>query len=319
MGHIGTDIQQAITLLESGKLVAIPTETVYGLAANALNVDAIAEVFKAKNRPSFDPLIIHLANADGLDKYVKSMDPSFIRIYERFSPGPISFVLHKKDLIPDLVTAGHSTVAIRFPMHLTAQALLRNLDFPLAAPSANLFGRVSPTSAAHVEEQLGDKIDYILDGGQCTIGLESTIIDLSTKKPKVLRLGGLSLEELEDCLGEEITFTKNSSSNPKAPGMLSAHYSPGIPVIFGNLAKNLKQVNRHRCGIISFRDMLPGVPEENQRVLSPKGDLKEAAAALFRSLRSFNTDDIDQILAEEFPKEGLGRAINDRLKRASAS
>jgi L-threonylcarbamoyladenylate synthase len=319
MSQIGKNLQKAITLLDLGKLVAIPTETVYGLAANALNARAVAEIFKVKNRPSFDPLIIHLANADELDKYVKKMDLTFTKIYERFSPGPISFVLPKSALIPDLVTAGHPTVAIRFPAHSTAQALLKQLDFPLAAPSANLFGRVSPTSAPDVEEQLGSEIDYILDGGQCTIGLESTIIDLSTKKPKVLRLGGLSLEELEDCLGEEIDFTKNSSSNPKAPGMLSAHYSPGIPLIFGLLADNLQKVNRQRCGAISFRKAVAGIAAENQRILSPKGDLKEAAAALFRSLRSFDKQNIDLILAEEFPQEGLGRAINDRLKRASAS
>lgn len=319
MAQISTDFKHAAQLLKNGKVVAIPTETVYGLAANALNADAVAEIFRLKNRPAFDPLIIHLANADGLESYVAGINDNFTKLYNRFSPGPISYVLPKQAIIPDLVTAGHSTVAVRFPKHPSAQALLKMLDFPLAAPSANLFGKVSPTNAEDVEEQLGGNLEYILDGGQCEVGLESTIIDLSAKKPKVLRLGGLSMEELEDCLGEKIAFTKNSSSNPKAPGMLSAHYSPGIPVLFGHLGENLKNVNRQRCGSISFCKAVAGVSAENQRILSPKGDLKEAAAKLFGSLRSFKKGSIDLILAEEFPAEGLGRAINDRLKRASAT
>ncbi len=319
MTQIGQNIAYSAQLLRAGKTIAIPTETVYGLAANALNVDAVADIFRLKNRPSFDPLIIHLAQADALDEYAKVPTKYFTRLYEHFSPGPISFVLPKKAIIPDLVTAGHATVAVRFPKHPSAQALLNLLDFPLAAPSANLFGKVSPTNAQNVAEQLGHNLEYILDGGQCEVGLESTIIDLSGPKPKVLRLGGLSLEELEDCLGEEIAFTKNSSSNPKAPGMLSAHYSPGIPVLFGHLEENLKRVNRNRCGSISFCKAVAGIPAKQQRVLSPKGDLKEAAAKLFGSLRSFQKDSVDLIIAEEFPYEGLGRAINDRLKRASAS
>tara|TARA_R110002050_G_scaffold110013_3_gene221927 strand:- start:1584 stop:2543 length:960 start_codon:yes stop_codon:yes gene_type:complete len=319
MAQIGDDLSVAAQFLKAGKLVAIPTETVYGLAADALNADAVAEIFRVKNRPSFDPLIIHLANADGLDKYVRSVGETFVKLYQRFSPGPISYVLPKKAIIPDLVSAGHPTVAVRFPEHPSAQALLKKLDFPLAAPSANLFGRVSPTNAQNVADQLGSEIDYILDGGQCRVGLESTIIDLSTDKIKVLRLGGLSLEELEDCLGEKVDYTKNSSSNPKAPGMLSAHYSPGIPVVFGHLGENLKKVDRNRCGSITFCKAIAGIPAENQRILSPKGDLKEAAAKLFGSLRSFEKGTIDLILAEEFPSEGLGRAINDRLKRASAT
>jgi len=319
MTQIGQDLNVAAQLLQAGKTVAIPTETVYGLAADALKADAVAEIFRLKNRPAFDPLIIHLANADGLEKYASGLNKNFIKLYERFSPGPISYVLPKKDSIPDLVTAGHPTVAVRFPKHPSAQALLKMLDFPLAAPSANLFGKVSPTNAKDVAEQLGANLDYILDGGQCEVGLESTIIDLSASNPKVLRLGGLSIEELEDCLGQKIEFTKNSSSNPKAPGMLSAHYSPGIPVLFGHLGENLKNVNRQRCGSISFCKAVAGISAENQRILSPKGDLKEAAAKLFGSLRSFEKGSIDLILAEEFPAEGLGRAINDRLNRASAT
>ena len=315
---MGGDIVKAVALLKSGETVAIPTETVYGLAANALDEKAVARIFELKQRPAFDPLIIHLPSAERLKEYVQEIPDAFYKLYESFSPGPISYVLPKKGIIPDLVTAGHPTVAVRFPAHPVAQSLLKELDFPLAAPSANLFGRVSPTQAIHVAEQFQD-LAYILEGGKAAIGLESTIVDLSGKKPLVLRLGGLSLEALEASLGEKVAYTKSSSSNPKAPGMLSAHYSPGIPLLHGSLSQNLQKVNRQRCGSISFCRKIAGIADQNQRVLSPTGDLKEAASKLFEAMRSFKAKEIDVILAEEFPNEGLGRAINDRLRRASVS
>lgn len=316
---MGKDINRAAEILQAGATVAIPTETVYGLAANALNEQAVAQVFELKQRPAFDPLIIHLADLKDLHPYVKEIPAAFTTLYDAFSPGPITYVLKKSKLISDLVTAGHPTVAVRFPAHPLCRSLLKKLDFPLAAPSANLFGRVSPTRAEHVADQLGDKLPYILDGGPAQIGLESTIIDLSARQPKVLRLGGLSLEELEGHLGSPLHYTKSSSSNPKAPGMLSAHYSPGIPLTHGALTANLSKVNRLRCGTISFCRKVSGVPSVNQRILSSKGDLKEAASQLFAALRSFDPANIDVILAEEFPNEGLGRAINDRLRRASVA
>ncbi len=319
MSQMGTDILKAAELLRAGKVVAIPTETVYGLAANALDTKAVAQIFELKQRPAFDPLIIHLANKEHLDEYVKQKSASFKSLYQAFCPGPITFVLPKTDLIPDLVTAGHSTVAVRFPAHNVCRSLLAELDFPLAAPSANLFGRVSPVKAEHVAEQFGNKLNYILDGGPSTIGLESTIIDLSNKDPMVLRLGGLSMEEIRTVLGKKIPYTRSSSSNPKAPGMLSAHYSPGIPLTHGNLDHNLQKVNRDRCGSISFCKKIAGIPDRHQRILSPIGDLKEAASKLFEAMRSFDTKDVDVILTEEFPNEGLGRAINDRLRRASVA
>lgn len=319
MAQISQDISKAVALLKQGELVAIPTETVYGLAANALDPEAIAKIFETKNRPAFDPLIVHALNKAQAEELIADWGPHFDKLYQRFSPGPISYVLPKTSKVPDLVTAGHSTVALRFPEHQIARQLLENLEFPLAAPSANLFGKVSPVQAHHVDEQLGNRIKLILDGGKSQVGLESTIIDLSQELPVVLRLGGLSLEEIEDCLGTKVKHTKSSSSNPKAPGMLSAHYSPGIPVLFGNLNHNLAKVDRSRTGIISFCKKVAGVPETQQRVLSPKCDLKEAASKLFEALRSFNKSEVDVILAAEFPAEGLGRAINDRLKRASVA
>lgn len=319
MQKMGTDLKKAISLLQSGQAVAIPTETVYGLAANALMPEAVAQIFDLKQRPAFDPLIIHLADNTNLHRYVRETGPFFDKLYQAFSPGPITYILPKKDLIPDLVTAGHPTVGLRFPGHPMALDLLKSLDFPLAAPSANLFGKVSPTSAQHVADQFGEGLEYILDGGKCKVGLESTIIDLSQNEPIVLRLGGLSLEEIEDVLDKKVAFTKSSSSNPKAPGMLSAHYSPGIPLCHGSLNQNLEKVNRQRTGSISFCKKVAGIPDKNQRVLSPNGDLKEAASKLFAALRSFDKAEIDVIIASEFPQEGLGRAINDRLRRASVS
>jgi len=319
MESMGSDISLAAELLSEGKTVAIPTETVYGLAANALDATAVAQIFELKKRPAFDPLIIHLASADHLGDYVKDTGPYFDALYQAFSPGPLTYVFPKQDIIPDIVTAGHPTVAVRFPAHPLCQSLLQKLDFPVAAPSANLFGRVSPTQANHVAGQFGDSLAYILDGGPAQVGLESTIIDLSQEDPIVLRLGGLSLEAIEEVLDRKVPYTRSSSSNPKAPGMLSAHYSPGIPLTHGNLDLNLKKVDRQRCGSISFCKKISGIPEKHQRVLSPKGDLKEAASKLFAAMRSFNKNEVDVILAEEFPNEGLGRAINDRLRRASVA
>jgi L-threonylcarbamoyladenylate synthase len=319
MAKIGVDIEEATKLLKEGKLVSIPTETVYGLAANALDPIAVAQIFALKQRPAFDPLIIHLASADTISTYVQSLGPYFQKLYDAFSPGPITYVLPKKSIIPEIVTAGHSTVALRFPSHSLCRNLLQKLPFPLAAPSANLFGRVSPTNAQHVAQQFQKDLPYILDGGDASVGLESTIIDLSGKEPIILRLGGLSLEEIEMVLNRKVQVTSSSSSNPKAPGMLSAHYSPGIPLKFGGLEENLAKYKHKTCGTISFSRKVRGIPEAHQRILSPKGDLKEAASTLFSALRSFKQGEIDLILAEKFPEIGLGRAINDRLKRASVA
>lgn len=314
---IGTDLALAAEWLRQGETVAIPTETVYGLAANALSARAVARIFAVKNRPHFDPLIVHFSMEARIEEYlVLRHAASFERLYERFCPGPLSFIFPKKARIPDLVSAGHPSVAIRFPAHPLAQALLAQLDFPLAAPSANLFGRVSPTTAAHVAEQLGGKIPYILDGGPCSVGLESTIIDLSGPELAVLRLGGLALEELEEALGQSIGRVQTSSSRPQAPGMLSAHYSPGIPVLLGESPPPGKEKD---CGALRFCKPLASLDPARQRILSPSGDLQEAAQHFFEALRSFDPRDTAFILAERFPDHGLGRAINDRLLRASVS
>lgn len=317
--EIGQDIEKAKELLEHGEVVAIPTETVYGLAANALNTDAVGQIFKVKNRPSFDPLIIHLHSKEQLENLCHSIPKEFHILYEAFCPGPITFILPKKELVPDLVTAGHNSVGIRFPNHFLSRELLERSKLALAAPSANPFGYVSPTSAAHVFNQLGAKIPYILDGGECTVGLESTIIDLSKREIEILRLGGLSLERINEVLGFEVKRIRTSSSNPNAPGMLSSHYSPSKTILFGNIEDELGRFESlEKVGSIVFNKPRPEIDEDRQWILSPSGDLAEAAKNLFRCLRETENTDFEYILAEEFPDEGLGRAINDRLKRAAS-
>jgi L-threonylcarbamoyladenylate synthase len=322
MAQLGTDITRAANLLVQGELVAIPTETVYGLAANALDEKAVVKIFEVKNRPAFDPLIVHVQSVDCFDRYARHIPENAMLLAEKVCPGPITFVFDKKAVIPDLVTSGHPTVALRVPNHALTLRLLQRLDFPLAAPSANPFGFVSPTTAMHVNDQLGEKLEYILDGGPCQVGLESTIIDFSNNKKEVLRLGGMSLEFLEEILGEKLAV-KTSSSNPKAPGMLISHYNPGKKVLVGHsiselLHERIDELAQLQIGILAFKNYHPGIDKSVQRVLSPSGNVTEAAKNFFTMLREFNTHAVDVVLAEWLPNEGLGRAINDRLKRASA-
>ncbi len=318
MAEISKNIEKAKELLTQGQVVGIPTETVYGLAANALNPQAVARVFEVKKRPHFDPLIIHLYDASQLDDFCEHIPPLFYTLYQRFSPGPITYILNKKSHIPDLVTAGQKTVGIRFPRHPLTRELLSQSRMALAAPSANPFGYVSPTTAQHVQNQLGSEIPLILDGGACLVGIESTIIDLSKEEPEILRLGGLALSDIEPVTGS-LKVQSHSSSNPKAPGMLSAHYAPGKPLIIGNIEELLGNYAPNTVGIISLFKSYPLVPEQHQKVLSPSQNLREAAAQLFSALRELDTDGIEIILAEKMPEKGLGPAINDRLQRAAAS
>lgn len=310
----GTDISVAADLLRQGELVAIPTETVYGLAANALDADAAIRIFEAKNRPAFDPLIVHIAGTEELDKYAQNIPDTAYRLAEIFWPGPLTILLPKKPIIPDIVTSGLPNVAIRIPSHPLTNALLNSLEFPLAAPSANLFGRVSPTRASHVMEQLQGRISYILDGGDCQVGLESTIIGFPEDAlPTIYRLGGTSVEDIRKVVGE-VRIMPHSSSNPQAPGMLKSHYAPGKPVYIDGLSSAVGS----QVSCLRYRDYAEGIPQENQRILSPQGDLREAARNLFAYLRELDQQETVAIWAELLPEIGLGKAINDRIKRASA-
>lgn len=314
---IGKDVAQAAKLLRAGAIVAIPTETVYGLAGNALNEKAVTAIFAAKNRPRFDPLIVHFAAFEQISPYVESIPEAAIALADRFMPGPLTLLLDKSDRIPDLVTAGSTRVAIRLPAHTMAQALLQALPFPLAAPSANPFGYISPTAAQHVADQLGDKIPYILDGGPCEVGLESTIVGFEAGRPVVYRKGGVPIEAITALIGP-VEVKPHSTSNPQAPGMLKSHYAPGAPLILGEASALLPHYSGQRVGLIRFRETHPAIPEQQQLLLSASGDLAEAARRLFAGMRQLDGLALDVIIAELLPEKGLGVAINDRLRRAAA-
>lgn len=304
-------------MLREGRLVGIPTETVYGLAGNAFDDKAIAGIFQVKNRPFFDPLIVHINTFEGLSQLVRSIPREAILLAEAFMPGPLTLLLPKKDVIPEILTAGSFLVAIRIPSHPMTQELLSRLSFPLAAPSANPFGYISPTTAKHVEQQLGDKIPYILDGGACKVGVESTIVGFEKGKPTVFRKGGIAIEAIEEVIGP-VRVRPHSSSRPDAPGMLKSHYSPKIPIKLGNIESLLKKHHGNAIGVISFKSSFPSIPEERQVLLSRKGDFAEAAHNLFSGMRYLDGLKLDVILAELLPERDLGKAINDRLRRASA-
>ncbi len=312
----GQDIDYALRLLEAGKLVAIPTETVYGLAGNALDPKAVSRIFEVKNRPHFDPLIVHTGELERLAGLVKEIPEPARKLARAFMPGPLTLLLPKTTRIPDLVTAGSEQVAVRIPDHPLTLHLLRKLAFPLAAPSANPFGYISPTRAEHVVDQLGDQIAYILDGGPCSIGLESTIVGFPNGVPTIYRKGGTPIEEIELIIGQ-VSVRPHSSSNPQAPGMLKSHYAPRIPLQIGAPATLIHGHSPDQIGLLAFRRLYAAIPADHQFVLSETGDLRVAAQRLFAGLRYLDQLDIELIIAEPVPEEGLGRAINDRLRRAA--
>ena len=313
---IGTEIDVAARLLQAGELVGIPTETVYGLAGNALNEAAVAKIFAVKNRPTFDPLIVHTSSTALLEKLVLEIPVKARLLAAAFMPGPLTLLLPKKDLIPDLVTAGSPLVAVRIPKHPMALALLQKLDFPIAAPSANPFGYISPTTAQHVAQQLGSKIPYILDGGACTVGLESTIVGFENDEAILFRKGGIPVEAIEKIIGK-VSVRAHSSSQPQAPGMLQSHYAPRVPLILGDIAHLIAQHKGKKIGILSFqKDYSSAYPAVT---LSPDGNFEEAARRLFAGMRYLDSLPLEFILAELVPEESLGSAINDRLRRAAVT
>lgn len=314
---IGTDIEHAAHLLQSGQVVAIPTETVYGLAANAFDAQAVAQIFKVKNRPFFDPLIVHTDTIDKIGQWVEEIPPLAIQLTQALWPGPLTIVLKKKAIVPDLVTAGNPTVGIRVPNHAITLKLLSQLSFPVAAPSANPFGYVSPTTAQHVEDQLGAAIPYILDGGASRVGIESTIVSFAQPKPVVLRLGGTPLETLKEILGD-FDIHINQHSNPQAPGQIDSHYAPKTKFILGQIPENQNTFESiDEVGAITLSKTISWLPAYQQIQLSKNGNLEEAASNIFAAMRILDKKGLSVILAEPMPDEGLGRAINDRLRRAA--
>lgn len=322
----GSDIERAAAILVGGGLVAFATETVYGLGANALDVKAVARIFEVKARPRFDPLIVHIADRNWLSPLVVEVPEAARRLIDRFWPGPLTLVFPKTNRVPDLVTAGLPTVAVRMPAHPTALDFLSRVEIPVAAPSANRFGKVSPTTAQHVVDQLGGDIDYVLDGGASIVGLESTVVDFSGDSPTLLRPGGLPLEKIQGVIGpvrllDAANSTGSKAAGPdqadaqRAPGMLAQHYATQTPLVVAPCGSPLP--NAARIGLLAF------VPEFDLdgfaavEVLSLQGDLAEAASNLFAAMHRLDALRLDVIIARGVPNIGLGRAINDRLARAS--
>ncbi|NTU76705.1 MAG: threonylcarbamoyl-AMP synthase [Alphaproteobacteria bacterium] len=308
------ELEKAATLLSAGKLVAFPTETVYGLGGDATNDRAIASIYEAKGRPQFNPLIVHVAAAKDLDGLVLWNDMART-LAERFWPGPLTMVLPRAPECPVslLVSAGLDTLAVRVPAHPVALDLLRAVGRPIAAPSANPSGKLSPTTPEHVAESLGDKVDMILDGGRTVVGVESTVLDLTPSRPVILRPGGVTREQLQSALGMEFVSSQNvAAAHPKSPGMLSSHYAPRLPL----------RLNATKAA--DDEALLAFGPDENVKGgalrlnLSAKGDLGEAAANLFSMLRRLDQAHLRSIAVMPIPSTGLGVAINDRLGRAAA-
>lgn len=316
--QIGKDIDYAASLLRSGEIVAIPTETVYGLAGNAFSEQAVKKIYAIKNRPLHNPLIVHLAEKSFLDRIAINIPSTAFLLLEKFSPGPLTILLEKKESIPGIVTSGLPHVAVRFPSHPMTIELLRLLDFPLAAPSANPFGYISPTRAEHVMKQLGGKIPYILDGGICDKGIESTVVGFQGEVPVVHRLGAISLEDIRHLIPGTITKTREEHQ-PVSPGMLLHHYSPSTKTILtDDLESAIKQAGNKKAGVISFRRTIHNIPNDHQYTLSSSGDLEEAARNLYDALHQLDALQLDLIIVEKVPDEGIGKAINDRLERAAA-
>ncbi|QDT17892.1 L-threonylcarbamoyladenylate synthase [Alienimonas californiensis] len=320
-------IGEAAAVLREGGLVAFGTETVYGLGANALDPTAVAKVFAAKDRPRFDPLIVHLPGGDdapGLATVVADLPDDARALAERFWPGPLTLVLPKAAAVPDLVTAGLGSVAVRVPASEPARALLRAAGVPVAAPSANRFGGISPTTAAHVAEGLGEAVDLILDAGPCEVGIESTVVGFETdaggaRRPVVLRPGAVTAEALGAALGRTIEV-RTGNADPGAaqtsPGSLSRHYAPRTPLTLVDDAEEVEAAGA--CGLLAF--LPPPRPERFAacETLSATGDLTEAAAGFYAALRRLDALGLPRLAAVRFPPHGLGAALNDRLRRAAA-
>jgi L-threonylcarbamoyladenylate synthase len=304
----------AVAAIRRGELVGLPTETVYGLAADALNPEAVVRIFAAKGRPRFDPLIVHIADPDWAWQ-IAQPSPRAQRLAAACWPGPLTLVLKRQAIVPDIVTSGLETVGVRCPDHVVARELIRICGTPLAAPSANPFGRISPTTAEHVREQLGDQVAVVLDGGPCRVGIESTVL-LPDPHPVILRPGGLTRERLEEILGEPVALAGSGERAahlpPQAPGMLASHYAPRKPLTL--LPPGATWPGDATIGILAFSN---ATPHPHREILSRSGDLAEAATNLFAALRRLDASPATRIMAEMVPDHGLGLGINDRLRRAA--
>lgn len=300
MTLITKDIDTAVKELLSGNVVGLPTETVYGLGADALNDKAVLKIYETKERPAFNPVIVHVYDIESMGKYSVNIPDEAYKLAEKFSPGPVTFVLRKRNNIPDIVTAGNDTIGLRIPSHPVFREVLKETDLPIAAPSANRAGRISPTSAEDVMSELKDRINFILDGGKCRIGIESTIISFTGEYPEILRHGFVTKEDIENVIGKTKEY---HSGKIISPGQLKSHYAPSTPLICeDDLLK--EDVSDKKTGKLD---------------LSKYSDYKEIALNLFSDLRKMDEQNFDLIVWKKLKDEGLGIAINDRLSRASVS
>ncbi len=317
--RISKDIDKAAELLMKNEVIAIPTETVYGLAGNAYNVVTVNEIFRIKERPQTNPLILHVKDIDQLKENTLAVPELVYKLADRFCPGPLTFLLPRSSAISPTVTAGSQEVAIRIPDHKMTRQLLGLLDFPLVAPSANKYKSVSPTSARHVLNQLSGKIPYILDGGRSSAGLESTIIRVVNDEINVLRLGAVTIEDLK---GFSKKVLLNIIDQVSFPGSHKKHYSPKKPVVLStNIDETLKHFSKQKVAVLIFKKLKQYIEEEATIVidLSEKGDIAEAAQNLYQAFYLADELDVDVIIAEKFSNTGLGRTLNDRLERAAST
>ena len=321
------EIELAAQILRDGGLVGIPTETVYGLGANGLNSEAVKGIFAAKGRPQDNPLILHIPGAHWLERYCRDIPDTAYALAERFWPGPLTMVLGRKALVPDVVTANLDTVGMRCPDHDLCRAIIAAADVPVAAPSGNLSGRPSPTTAQHMLEDMGGRIDAIVDGGACQVGVESTIVDLTCTPPRLLRPGGVTLEQLRQVLGEvevdpAVTRLMAAGEQPRAPGMKYRHYAPKAPVTVvagapGGSAAYIAEHAGERDGVICFDEFASLFQTQTVRALGPAQDKQEQARRIFDALRAFDHTDVPAIWAQCPDTQGIGLAIANRLNKAA--
>ncbi len=317
MVQITTDVERAAACLKRGDIIGLPTETVYGLAGNIYDEAAIRKIFEMKKRPLFNPLIVHIKSLAALQGVAVNVPDTALQLMETFWPGPLTLVLKRHSSIPDLITAGKNTVAVRMPNHPVALALLESLPFPLAAPSANPFGAISPTSAEHVAAYFQHQLEIVLDGGACERGIESTIVGFPNNQPTLYRLGTVSMEEIEAVVGPLQIVTKNETA-PDAPGMLLRHYAPATTTMLTHDVEGLIQTfSGKKIGLLLFEHAISNPSVLHQEVLSPSGNLREAASHLYAALHRLDKCNLDIIIAGRFPDKGLGKTINDRLERAT--
>lgn len=311
-GYEDSSIAIAVELLNKGDIVAFPTETVYGLGADALNPYAVAKIFEAKKRPKFDPLIVHIGEKDWIFDIAEDLPPDAKKLIDAFWPGPLTIILKKKEIIPDIVTAGLTTVGIRMPSHPVALNLLRAFKKPVAAPSANPFGYMSPTKANHVAAMLKDRLPLILDGGDSVYGIESTIVSFA---PNVIRIHRHGATIAEDLIGiTKHISEKKDNGTCESPGELPYHYAPSRPL---KIIHTVDEIASEQSSFLAFRKPSATPKSKYVRVLSEKGDTREAAANFFSYLIDLDKEDVDVIYAEVIPESGLGKAMMDRLRKAS--